>query len=96
MSSFILCTPHQMLSGLSNQAGDRRGMWHAWGRSANGVLMANSNGKSPLGRPRRRWEGNIRMGLKKYGWEAEDWIDLAQNGDRWRAVVKTVMNLRVP
>ena len=49
----------------------------------------------PLGRPRRRWEDSINMGLREAG-GGEDWMELAQNRDRWRALVNTVMNLRVP
>jgi hypothetical protein len=50
-------------------------------------------GKRPLGRPRRRWEDNIKMDLHKIGWEME-WIDLAQDVDRWRALVNAVLNIR--
>jgi hypothetical protein len=52
--------------------------------------------KRPLGRPRRSWVDNIKMDLKEIGWDGVDWIDLAQNRDQWRALVNTVMNLRVP
>jgi hypothetical protein len=52
--------------------------------------------KRPLGRPRRRWVGNITMDLREIGWDGIDWIDLAQDGDQWRALVNTMMNLRVP
>jgi hypothetical protein len=51
---------------------------------------------SEIGRPRRRWEDNIKMDLREVGCGGADWIDLAQNRDRWRALVYTVMNLRVP
>jgi hypothetical protein len=50
--------------------------------------------KRPLGRPRRRWEDNIRMNLRQTGWGGVDWIYLAQNRDKWRAVVNTVMKLK--
>jgi hypothetical protein len=50
----------------------------------------------PLGRPRRRWEDNIKMDLQEVGWGGMDWIDMAQDRVRWRAVVSAVMNLRVP
>jgi hypothetical protein len=50
----------------------------------------------PLGRPRRRWEDNIKMDLREIGFGAVDWIHLAQDRDRWRDLVNTVMNLRVP
>jgi hypothetical protein len=53
-------------------------------------------GKEPFGRPRRRWEDNIKMDLREVGWECMDWIELAQNRDRWRALENAVMNLRVP
>jgi hypothetical protein len=53
-------------------------------------------GRRPLGRPRRRWEDNIKMDLQEVGWVSMDWIDLVQDRDRWRAVVNAVMNLRVP
>jgi hypothetical protein len=51
--------------------------------------------KKPLGRPRRRWEDNIKTNLLEVGWGGMDWIDMAQDRDRWRAVVNVVMNLRV-
>jgi hypothetical protein len=55
-----------------------------------------SRKERPLGRPRRRWEDNIRMDLREIGWGGMDWIDLAQDRDQWRALLNTVMNLRVP
>jgi hypothetical protein len=54
-----------------------------------------TRGKSPLGRPRRRWEDNIKMDLQEVGW-VMDWIELTQDRDRWRALVNAVMNFRVP
>jgi hypothetical protein len=59
------------------------------------VLMGKTQGKRPLGRPRRRWEDGIRMDLMEIGWGSVDWIQVAQDRDRWRALVNTVMNLRV-
>jgi hypothetical protein len=59
------------------------------------VLVGKPEGKRPLGRPRRRWEDVIRMDLTEIGLGAVDWIRLAQDRDRWRAVVSAVMNLRV-
>jgi hypothetical protein len=60
------------------------------------VLMGKPEGKRPLGRPRRRWEDNIRMDLQEVGCGCEDWIGLAQDRDRWRALVSAERNLRVP
>jgi hypothetical protein len=59
------------------------------------VLMGKPEGKRPLGRPRPRWEDGIRMDLREIGWGNVDCIQLAQDKDRWRALAKTVMNLRV-
>jgi hypothetical protein len=59
------------------------------------VLMGKPEGKRPLERPRCRWEDEIRMDLREIGWGSVDWIQLAQHRDRWRALVSTVMNLRV-
>ena len=59
-------------------------------------LVGKPEGKRPLGRPRRRWEDNIKMDLQEVGGGCEDWMELAQDRDRWRALVSTVMNLRVP
>ena len=60
------------------------------------VLMGKSEGRRPLGRPRRRWVDNIRTDLQEVGCGYMDWIGLAQNRDRWRTLVSAVMNLRVP
>jgi hypothetical protein len=60
------------------------------------VLVGKPEGKRLLGRPRRRWEDNIRMELKEVGLGYEDWIGLAQDRDRWRGLVSAVRNLRVP
>jgi hypothetical protein len=59
------------------------------------VLVGNREGKSPLGRPRRRWEDGIRMDLREIGLGGVDWIRLVQDSDRWRVVVSAVMNLGV-
>jgi hypothetical protein len=59
-------------------------------------LVGKPEGERPLGRPRRRWVDNIKMNLTERGWGCMDWINVAQNRDQWRALVNTVMNLRVP
>jgi hypothetical protein len=53
-------------------------------------------GKTPLGRPRRRWVDNIKMDLREIGWDGVNWIVIAQDRDQWRALVNTVLNLQVP
>jgi len=68
--------------------GERRGLYS--------VLVGKPEGKRPLGRPRRRWEDNIKMDLQEVGCGSVDWIEMAQDRDRWRALVNAVMNLRVP
>jgi hypothetical protein len=59
-------------------------------------MVGKPEGKRPLGRPRRRWVDNIGMDLGEVGWVDVDWIDLAQDRNRWRALVNSVLNLRVP
>jgi hypothetical protein len=65
-------------------------------RGACNILTGRPEGKRPLGRPRRRWDDNIKMDLGEMGFDYMDWIHLAQDTDGWRALVNTVMNLRVP
>jgi len=75
-------------AGNVARMGERRGVYR--------VLVGKPEGKRPLGRPRRRWEDNIKMDLQEVGCECMDWIELAQDRDRWRALVNAVMNLRIP
>ena len=66
------------------------------GRGVYRILVGKREGRRPLGRPRRRWEDNINVDLQDGGGGCGDWMELAQDRDRWRALVSTVMNLRVP
>jgi len=68
--------------------GERRGVYR--------LLVGKPEGKRPLGRPRRRWKDNIKMDIQEVGCGVMDWVELAQDKDRWRAIVIAVMNLRVP
>ena len=68
----------------------------AYGRGVYRVLVGKPEGKRPLGRPRRRWEDNIKTDLQEVGGGCGYWMELSQDRDRWRALVSTVMNLRVP
>jgi hypothetical protein len=67
-----------------------------WERRGVDSLVGKPEGKRPLGRPRHRWEDNIKMDLQEVGCEGMDWIEVAHNRDRWRAFVNEVMNLQVP
>jgi len=75
-------------AGHVELVGDKRGIYR--------VLVVKHEGKRPLGRPRPRWEDNINMDLQEVGCGGMDWIELAQDMDRWQAVVNAVVNLRVP
>ena len=68
--------------------GERRGVYR--------VLVRKPEGKRPLGRPRSSWDDNIKMDLQEVRYRGMDWIELVQDGDRWRALVNAVMNLWVP
>jgi hypothetical protein len=65
-------------------------------RNAYRLLVGKPEGRRPLGRPKRRWVDNIRIDLVEVGWGDVDWIGLAQDRDSWRALVNSVLNLRVP
>jgi hypothetical protein len=69
-------------------------MWE--GRGVYRVLVGRSESKRPLGRPRLRWEDNIKMDFREIGIDGANWVQLAQDRIQWRAFVSTVMNLRVP
>jgi hypothetical protein len=66
------------------------------GRGVHRVLVGKPEGKRPLGRSRCRWEDNIKMDLQEFGGSCGDWMELAQDRDRWRALVGMVRSLRVP
>jgi hypothetical protein len=66
------------------------------GRGVYRVLVGKPEGRRPMGRPRHRWEDNIRMDFRKVGCGCVDWMELAQDKDRWHVLVSAVMNLRVP
>jgi hypothetical protein len=96
MRSFMICTTNivrviksrrMRWAGYVTRMGEERGVYR--------VLVGKPEGNRPLGRPRRRWEDNIRMDLQEVGGGGMDWIGLAQDRDRWRALVNAVMNLRV-
>jgi hypothetical protein len=70
--------------------------WAGQKRNAYKLLVGKPDGKRTLGRPRRRWVDNIKMDLLEIGWGGVDWIGLAQDRDKWTALVNAVMNLRVP
>ena len=80
---FSLVSRRMRWAGHVARVGERRGVYR--------VLVGKPEGKRPLGRPRRRWENNIKMDLQEV-----DWIDLAQDRNRWWALVNAVMNCRVP
>jgi hypothetical protein len=96
MRNFIICTNPRISLGKSRRmrwAGNVARMGED--RKVYKVLVGKPEGKGPLGRPRCRWEDGVRMDLREIGLEGVDWFRLAQDRDRWRAVVSAVMNLRV-
>jgi hypothetical protein len=62
-------------------------------RNAYKILVRKPEGNRPFGRPRHKWEGNIRMDLREIGWKVVDWVHLAQDRDQWQAFVNVIMNL---
>jgi hypothetical protein len=83
-----------MKSRRMRWAGHVARMWEE--RNTYRLLVGKAEGKRPLGRPRRRWVDNISMDLGKVGWGDVDWIGLAKDRNRWRALENSVLNLRVP
>jgi hypothetical protein len=73
-------------------------MWRVWGRIevCTRALVGKPEGKRPMGKPRRRWENNIKMDLQEVGGSRGKWMEVAQDRDRWRALVGTVRKCRVP
>jgi hypothetical protein len=97
MRSFIACTPSKIrmiksrrmrLAGHVARMGAKRNVYR--------ILVGKPEGRRQLGRPRHRWMDNIKVDLREIGWDDMDCIDLAQDRDQWRALMNTVMNLRVP
>jgi hypothetical protein len=76
------------MGGACSTYGGKRGAYR--------ILVGRPEGRRPLGRPRRRWEDNIKMDLREVGWGGMNWIELAQDSDRWWALVNVVMNVWVP
>jgi hypothetical protein len=75
-------------AGHVARMGKKRNAWR--------ILVGKPERKRPLGRPRLMWVDDIKIDLREIGWDVTDWIDLTQDRDQWRALVNTVMNLRVP
>ena len=98
MTNFIVCTVHLIVRVIKS----RRLRWAGHvarmeeGRSAFKILTGNPTGKRPLGRPKRRWEDNIRMDLEEIVINAGNWVDSAQDRNYWRTLVNAALNLRVP
>jgi hypothetical protein len=84
----VIKTRRMRWEGHVERMGKRRGVHR--------VLVGKPEGRRPLGKPRRRWEDNIKMDLQEVGCRGMDWIDLAQDRDKWSALVHAVMNLGVP
>ena len=95
----MICTAHPKIVRAKKS---RRMRWAEpvarmeWMRGVFRVLVVKPDGSRPLGKPRHRWEHNIEMDLQEVGCWVMDWIELAQDRYRWRALVSAVMNLRVP
>jgi hypothetical protein len=88
VSHYIIKARRMRWAGHAARMGAKRNTYR--------LLVGNPEGRRPLGRPRRRWLDNIRMDFVEVGWCDVDWIGLAQDRDRWRALVNSVLNLRAP
>jgi len=91
-----VCVCVEYCAGSKIEKNEMDGACGAYGGGLNRGLVGKLEVKRPLGRPRRRWEDNIKMDLQELGGGCGDWTELAQDRDRWRALVSTVLNLRVP
>jgi len=96
MRSLIICTHHPILLGDKIEKNEMEGACSGYGGGETRVrvLVRKSEGKGPLGRPRRRWKDNIKMYLQEVGCGGADWIELAQTMYSWRALVNAVMTFR--
>ena len=93
----MLCAPHQNHSVIKPRTVSWAGHVSCKGnkRGAYRVLVGRPEARRPLGRPGLRWDDNIKMYLQDVGWRGVDWIALAEDRDRWRAVVNALMNIRL-
>ena len=94
----MICTLHPILLGDKIKKNEMHGAAVHMGekKGIDRVLVGKPEGKRPLGRPRHRWEDNIKMELQAVGCRDTDWIELAQDRERWQALVNMIMNLWVP
>jgi hypothetical protein len=96
MSSFVICTFAKYNYNNQVEEGEMDGPCNKNRGEEKKIIGGKARGKEPLERPRRRWLVNIRMDLGEVGWGDENWIGLTQDRNRWRDLVNSVLNLRVP